>query len=422
MPIITSLWTQKAREFCEHYTWLYSCPQEYVSASMVVAVATALGKRTRLEWAGYTNRPNLFLALVGTSGSNKSAPLLKCLEPLFMIDKALVEQYQYNSEQVARINAERKKNNRKLAPEEQEELLPKPREQAILLSDVTPEKRNDTLAAIDGTSLALLIYFDELPALFKQFGRYNSNSEIQDLLTMFDGRYFKVSRKLSPTLVISESTTSIIGGIQDDVLTDTFASHEMIKNGFDARWLFAWPEPTDIPPIEDKQENTELRNWWNDHIINGIYHNETVPTTVTLTKEANDYYRSWVDYRSEQQNELRVQGTDTASYIMSVHAKQKILCLRYALACHFLTDRASEPTINADEMTMASITMDYFLNTSIKVYNKIQPTQPFSDIQGKQKIYQEWLEAKKDGCSVRAFVNLKHMSSKTFYEIIREFE
>ena len=42
------IFSQSARHFCEYVTDLYSCPQDYVVASMILTVGVAMGKRARI--------------------------------------------------------------------------------------------------------------------------------------------------------------------------------------------------------------------------------------------------------------------------------------------------------------------------------------------------------------------------------------
>ena len=99
------IFSQSARHFCEYVTDLYSCPQDYVVASMILTVGVAMGKRARITDGQYTNYPNLYIALVGRSGINKSTPLTKCTDCLFDINSELA---QAHKEDLQRVRAENK--------------------------------------------------------------------------------------------------------------------------------------------------------------------------------------------------------------------------------------------------------------------------------------------------------------------------
>lgn len=409
------------RRLVERLADYYNCPKDYIVAGMVQVVATALGKKFRLKVGAYSNRPNMFIAIVGRSGINKSTPLKYLMRPLYDIDNDLYQEFKEKVQEVEMRNKAIKKDNKGKPIEEQEQLMPRPLEQDIILSDTTPEKRNEILANLDETDKFLLIYFDELPALFKQFGRYNNSSDIEDMLTFFDGSRYKITRKSSDTISIKESTMAILGTIQENVLEDTFADKSMLKNGFNQRWLFVMPERTPIPHDSLKSMDAELTEWWYTFIKQDIY----LSTSRGEMGLQPDALKRYFEYKNGLIDEMNLCPDDNeGAYRASTLAKLHILCLKWAMATHFLTKNKDNPYISLNEIEYAIQSMQYFSSTSTKVFNLVQksaeivePIEPAGSI-----LYKDWEEASKSGVSIKEYAEKQGVSWGYLYRIIRKYK
>ena len=369
------IFSQSARHFCEYVTDLYSCPQDYVVASMILTVGVAMGKRARITDGQYTNYPNLYIALVGRSGINKSTPLTKCTDCLFDINSELAQAHKEDLQRVRAENKMIKAENKKRAAGDKIDYIEDPQEMQIIAIDSTPEERNKILWAIDESPHSMMIYWDELPSLFKQFGRYNANSEMEDFMTLYDNRHYMVSRKGEGTFVINKPVLSIAGTIQTGAIMNTFAREGMLINGFNPRWLFVYPDNTTIPMKEKKRTNHEAESWWRNFIIGRINKMAERETPLQMTDDALDLYINWCNQKRAVSNTLE-ENDVRQQYQAAVFSKMEIQCARWALISHFLSDSIDSDVIGIQEMDYSIRCMEYFKATALKVLNLLTKCVP----------------------------------------------
>lgn len=369
------IFSQSARHFCEYVTDLYSCPQEYVVASMVLTVGVAMGKRARITDGQYTNYPNLFVALVGRSGINKSTPLTKCTQPLFKINSELLAAHKEDVQRVKLENKHIKEENKNRPAGDKIDFIEKPGDMAIIGMDSTPEERNKILGGIDQSPHSFLICWDELPSLFKQFGRYNANSEMEDLMTLFDNRHYIVSRKGDGIISIDNPVLSITGTIQTGAIKLTFAREGMLINGFNPRWLFVYPDNTTIPMKEKKRTNPDAENWWDSFIVGRINKMQERLAPLQMADDALDLYINWCNQMRSVSNTLN-ENDIRQQYQAAVFSKMEIQCARWALISHFLSDSIDSDVIGIQEMDYSIRCMEYFKATALKVLNLLTKCEP----------------------------------------------
>lgn len=369
------IFSQSARHFCEYVTDLYSCPQDYVVASMVLTVGVAMGKRARVTDGQYTNYPNLYIALVGRSGINKSTPLTKCTQPLFEINRELENAFTEDLHRVRAENKHIKAENKERPAGDKIDFIEDPKQMKIIGMDTTPEKRNKVLGDIDQSPHSFLICWDELPSLFKQFGRYNANSEMEDMMTLFDNRHYIVDRKGDGTISIDNPVLSVTGTIQTGAIMNTFAREGMLINGFNPRWLFVYPDNTTIPMKEKKRTNHEAESWWHNFIIGRINKMAEREIPLQMSDDALDLYIEWCNKMRVVSNQLE-ENDVRQQYQAAVFSKMEIQCARWALISHFLSDSIDRDEIGIEEMDYAIRCMEYFKQTALKVLNLLTKCGP----------------------------------------------
>ena len=444
------IFSQSARHFCEYVTDLYSCPQDYVVASMILTVGVAMGKRARITDGQYTNYPNLYIALVGRSGINKSTPLTKCTDCLFDINSELAQAHKEDLQRVRAENKMIKAENKERAAGDKIDYIEDPQEMQIIAIDSTPEERNKILWAIDESPHSMMIYWDELPSLFKQFGRYNANSEMEDFMTLYDNRHYMVSRKGEGTFVINKPVLSIAGTIQTGAIMNTFAREGMLINGFNPRWLFVYPDNTTIPMKEKKRTNHEAESWWRNFIIGRINKMAERETPLQMTDDALDLYINWCNQMRAVSNTLE-ENDVRQQYQAAVFSKMEIQCARWTLISHFLSDSIDSDVIGIQEMDYSIRGMEYFKATALKVLNLLTkcgqngsphplvhspqqgspqstPSSPqstpvspqFTDTE--KRIIEAYNKAKEDGTSIRQVAEILGFNSTShIYRVIRKY-
>ncbi len=280
--------------------------KDLVGAAMLVVVGEAANRKLKVLSGNYTNMGNLWLCIIGRSGTNKTMPLSRVLKPLEFVNRDMMLQYQ-------KAFAEWKNSGAKGVP---------PMKTKILVGDSTPESRSELLQ-----NNGLLLYRDELYGFFRDFGRYHSSGEIQDLLTIWSNKSLPVDRKTMGSFHIEEPFMSIVGGIQPEVLREAFG-RELQVNGFLARWLFVWVDSKVSGRLSENLISKDIENLW----FSLIYNIWRMPKTEF---ELDDYALSRYNQYGEQTAFVCNQDSCEDSLRLML-SKLRINALRIALAIHLL--------------------------------------------------------------------------------------
>ncbi|MEA5473252.1 DUF3987 domain-containing protein [Synechococcus sp. CCY9201] len=193
---------------------------------------------------------NLYACLVGASGTMKSpAGRLLVRHPREPLEASLWEQHEGRMEAWHRECQGLKRNE-----------CPDPPQLAQLLTnDHTGEALANTLAINERQGLPLLIYRDELKALFGSLNAYRGGKggDHEQLLELFDGGGMTSLRVAGQGRQYRRSAVSIYGSTQTEVLRRLVANGD--DSGLWARFLFA-PVPAvavALPEDDDDREALE---------------------------------------------------------------------------------------------------------------------------------------------------------------------
>lgn len=217
-------------------------PKDYIAGSMLTAMAAVIGNTHSAEaMAGWKEYAILFVALVGCPGVCKSHPLSYLMQPLIDHDAGKAAQF---AEALKRYNAamelppkERVANGYELNPAE-------PRRVRFMMQDVTNEAVHRILSE---NPRGLILMHDELAGWVKNFNRYNSGSESEFWMSVFNHKVAMSDRKSSQSGVfIRNPFLCVIGTIQPKVLTD-LAANNRNANGFMERILYVFPADQSKP-------------------------------------------------------------------------------------------------------------------------------------------------------------------------------
>ena len=172
------------RQIIKEYAAALVAPVDFVAAAVLVAAATAAGKNCKVKTGIYTNHPSGWYALVAPSGFNKSEPVKQVLLPFTELDRGNYLRYR---EQLKQLEDG---DNRDAVHWEQ-----------IIISDITPEARNQALMH---NPVRLLSYCDELQGMMNNFCRYNKSGEVEQLLSIWSNAGYPVNRKKDIPLCITD--------------------------------------------------------------------------------------------------------------------------------------------------------------------------------------------------------------------------
>lgn len=306
------------------------------------------------------------MCAVAPSGSNKSTPVRFILQPLKDRDAS---EYKVYREEL------------KVFKDSKDEHKERPIFKQLLLSDSTPEARNQVLSTSHN---GILLYRDEIKGFLDDIGRYNKSGEVSQLLSVFDSDNIVINRKSDDTLLVEEPFMGVLGTIQPDVLAGTFGNDLLMNNGFNQRWLFVYPDENPSAMYSEKPISKEVREAWHSY-INALLDADFKAggcDTVCIIDEAKQLY---IKYYNELQ--VKKQSTDD-SYMSAVYSKLQIIVERWALLTHLLGNNPGMSRILPEEMEYSIRCMDYFERCAEKVYMKLSESkkQPEAKTMGKEEM------------------------------------
>lgn len=317
---------------------------DLVAATMLIGVATAADKKMIVKFGNYDNRPCLWLCVVAPSGYNKTSSMSRILKTLEAINEELFNNYK-------RAYSEWKKNGEQGTP---------PQKQQLILTDSTPESRDELLK-----NCGLLIYRDEIYGMFKDLNRYNMSGEQENYLSIWSGKGYAVNRKTTSSFYVKDPHLSICGGIQPGVMQDAFGGKAFEASGFLARWLFLWIDDAKVPDnanevvisqVIESEWYTFLQNLWR------------IPSReFRLDSAAANVYQG---YMRQTASVMNTEGCE--SNVRAMLAKLRIYALRLALVIHLLRNGVKAPDmIDKRTMNAAVMTCDCFEHWGRKTLDEI---------------------------------------------------
>ena len=231
---------------------------------------------------------------------------------------------------------------------------------------------------------SLAVYVDELIGFIKCFNKYRGGNDEQVWTQLYNGGSVIVNRVSSQPLNIEDTCIGVIGTIQPGLLNE-FAKGKT-ESGFVDRWLFAYPDDTAYPKLNDAQLPKERTKQWCD-IIDRIY---SVPFTpgakpIKLTRDAMEAYSNWFNALADQKN-------NSSNAFAEMATKMERYCVRFAIVLEALSAACKEKQMKS--ISLASLKGGialcyYFIACALKARKKFT-ANPLEDLTEKQrKIYNE---------------------------------
>lgn len=334
-------------------------PISYLGAIMLYATSVAIGSTVTLRFPAFDNiYANLSVALVGTRGSNKSAPITALLRPLKEIDHNNCQQY----------NAEIRKYE-SLTPEQKNQ-LGKPSVKRILVSDSTIETLCQLL---DTNKRGLGLFVDELTSWIGGFDRYRKSSSRVDesfYLSIYNCSPITIDRSSRSTVIsIKKPFLSVIGSIQPSTLIRNITK-DRIENGFFDRLLLAnYEGPRFEPWTEDSPtEYISLSQW--KELITRVYNLSLEYTAADKeqTMECHPQALKWIiDWRNTIEEENALNSTTD---VQALFKKTQVYCLRILIIINifrYVSNEIHDPTIADLKSAISATTItDWFYKNSKK--------------------------------------------------------
>lgn len=331
-------------------------PKDYIAGSMLTAMAAVIGNTHSAEaMAGWKEYAILFVALVGCPGVCKSHPLSYLMQPLIDHDAEKAAQF---AEALKRYNAameltpkERVANGYELNPAE-------PRRVRFMMQDVTNEAVHRILSE---NPRGLILMYDELAGWVKNFNRYNSGSESEFWMSVFNHKVAMSDRKSSQSGVFIRNPFLCV-----------IAANNRNANGFMERILYVFPADQSKPKWDRTRRlpSFDIAAAWREILsrLIGIVpkadgNGEIIPEDVPFSPDALDRLYQW---QNEQTDRCNADGSDT---LTSIASKLEIYAIRFSLLLA-LADWAcggEKKLIDVDTVERSIRLAEYFRSTASKV-------------------------------------------------------
>ena len=276
------------RDYAERSAASMSVPVEMVAAPLLACLGSVVGNRLQISpKQGWAESPTLWMVLVAQPGSAKTASLkaaargVKHLQRL--ANKRFEDEQELFDEKLKRWKASKSDDP---GPEPR-----KPHLRHYWTSNATTEAIFDRHRHAHG--LAILV--DELSGLISSFDQYRSakGSDRQTFLSLWSGTDVKTDRQSRESVLISNPVVPIIGGIQNEMLSQLHGENES-RDGLIERFLFLLP---DVQPAD----------WTDDDVpahfgdaVDGFFERldrippmDRSPTLVYLDREAKKVWTAW---------------------------------------------------------------------------------------------------------------------------------
>ena len=334
--------------------------RDIVAVAALIAIGTAAGRRKTILFDNYRNTPCLWACVVAPSGSNKSTPISKMLEPLKAIDSRNMKKFE--SEKDAWLAGG--------------SVGQEPKFQQTIITDITPEARMEALHNNDG----LLQYNDEFSTFLENIGRYTPSGELSQLLSIYDNDKITINRKSEDPMSIEHPFLNLLGTIQPGVVPQKFA--KLVENGFVARMQFVCLPELKAQPYNGRTISEEAKRQWSD-FIERIHADETT-ATLTCTEEARNCLIATYNENVERINSL----PDDDDHMRSVISKQSKLIERLALITAIAHDSMM---VELQHVKYAVSVARYFEDNAKRILELICPQTGGKVAKTTQKEHLEWL-------------------------------
>ena len=306
---------------------------EYMMASLLVAVSTAIGNAVNIRIrGGWISNSALYMILIGRPGTGKTPPLDFAFRPIRKHDAQAVKQFKLEMEQYNNLIESNKGKKENTTP-----LPDKPILQRTIISDFTPEA---LMRALDDNQRGVVVYVDEIMGMFNAVNQYSRGQLIEQLLTAFSGKPLDISRCSMPVPIhIEYPFINIVGTMQITRM------HELIEKGYKEnglldRIIFVYPSSQEISDWQLDEDSSfasfeKYSNMW-ESIFNKVIDlpfsdNDNVQSILDFSPEAKAYFTNWRNNAIRAVNQIQDDGLVDSRVI-----KAPMITARLALVLQIL--------------------------------------------------------------------------------------
>ena len=333
---------------------------EYMMASLLVAVSTAIGNAVNIRIrGGWISNSALYMILIGRPGTGKTPPLDFAFRPIRKHDAQAVKQFKLEMEQYNNLIESNKGKKENTTP-----LPDKPILQRTIISDFTPEA---LMRALDDNHRGVVVYVDEIMGMFNAVNQYSRGQLIEQLLTAFSGKPLDISRCSMPVPIhIEYPFINIVGTMQITRM------HELIEKGYKEnglldRIIFVYPSSQEISDWQLDEDSSfasfeKYSNMW-ESIFNKVIDlpfsdNDNVQSILDFSPEAKAYFTNWRNNAIRAVNQIQDDGLVDSRVI-----KAPMITARLALVLQILRWACGEvhkDFVDIDSTKSAIALSEYF--------------------------------------------------------------
>ena len=341
---------------------------EYMMASLLVAVSTAIGNAVNIRIrGGWISNSALYMILVGRPGMGKTPPLDFAFRPIRKHDAKIIKQFKLDMEHYNSLveNGKAKKDNSSPLPD-------KPILRRTIISDFTPEA---LMRALDDNQRGIVVYVDEIMGMFNAVNQYSKGQLIEQLLTAFSGKPLDISRCSMPIPIhIEHPFINIVGTMQ------TTRMHELIEkgykdNGLIDRIIFVYPSSQEISDWQLDEDSSsasfdKYSAMW-ESIINKVIslpfteNNGLTQKILDFSSEAKAFFTNWRNEAIRAVNQIQDDGLVDSRVI-----KAPMITARLALVLQILRwacDEVHKDFVDIDSAKSAIALSEYFENCYVNI-------------------------------------------------------
>jgi hypothetical protein len=363
LPFPIQIFPTEVQDYIHQCSENLNLVPDFIGVGILSAVAALIGNSYQIQIKnGWTERPLLWLVIVGHSGIRKTPSLDAAIKPLQQLDKMLYakycEEWQYYKES-------------------QQEDKEKPISKQLLVTDSTIEA---LIPILKNNPNGLLYFKDEIIGWINDLTRYNRGSAEQQWLSIYSNQPIRLNRKIEDgNFRIEQPFANVLGGIQPAILSSLFEK-DRGQTGFTNRIAFSYPDPIKRRVSYSELDSNLVKQY--ENFIHRFLHlkkNETETDTIEPIRlkfsfQAQDRFYEW----DESFINKNINDSSTTESLKSVLSKIEALMPRVALIIQIMKRVGAskkEPTeVDLDSVNKAISLTDYFYNHYQKVLLKVKPT------------------------------------------------
>lgn len=336
-------------------------PSDYLGSAILFVVSVLIGAGTYLWTALGRTYANIYVAIIGVQGANKSTPVEWALKPLHQLDHQSIIEFRDILDEYRKQVA-----TYRMSGDERDNPGKPPVCPRLLVNDTTPEV---LLKRLEENPLGIGQYYDELSRMITCAERYNKSNNEDMYLSLYSGKPVTVDRMNAEDIrSIPSPYYSMIGTIQPHIFNKIMSGKGRFDSGLFSRILevnhfeenaLLWNLEEDLPSDVDERYRKFVDYLVKQRIDSSLEHT----TEYRLASEASSYIQTW---QNDKEIHIEINGKETDR---AVFRKIQLYILKFALIIQVMWD-VYEDTPNENHIVsmksavLASLLADYFYTNS----------------------------------------------------------